>query len=338
MGSTFNQRIRDGRLPLALLILGIGAGTLHWQRACGLLFSLGLIALVLRGALRPCLSLVSKARREVNTTWAGIKHRVDGLRAPTPMPAWLELAWYVLIFLWIILFLLPGLTGSQIGVDSVASGLSWIMMGLGVVEWTLQASRLFRRAWARLAGKMVWAALTALFFCIAGAWARELTFALTHEDPAAFPSFVGFVTVSLVPLVWWAFVCTIGAMWAGLKAMSALLVLLWRLKDTPPNNAPGELIRVFRPASALMVVAWLALPAVAPKIVPGTTIYHGVIFVLRGLDYWPRLICGASRPLPTVKLEDGRYSIMTPEGPSSVSCPIQNASGEADRRPLARNR
>jgi hypothetical protein len=234
----------------------------------------------------------------------------------------------------LVAFFVPLITGSPRLQWAIMQGVVVTVAILGANEWRLRIQHLIERSWTYAVGKFALTALAGVFLSFATSQARQFTYALTNENPSAFPTFVSLVALCMLPLMYFSTVCMLAVLWSLIESLGVGALICLHAVDrkfrgifsgrpdgvlAPANEnssvSPGpDYLRIMRPASMLILVMLLLTntPDVDPK--KHSAVRTFAMIVLTRMDYWPQPVCGQPSVLHAAKLETGRYSVAMPLG------------------------
>lgn len=144
-----------------------------------------------------------------------------------------------------------------------------ILQNLGLTSLVLAAAfdlstrvtKLLKKAWAKLLGKLAFAAATAILVSISAALAKQQVFELTSVNPQNFQELVNILTALGTPILLLGLVCVLLAMYALLELLLCTIWLLITKTTQVPNQYNWrEIFGLMRPISLLILVTLLMTP------------------------------------------------------------------------------
>jgi hypothetical protein len=231
----------------------------------------------------------------------------------------------------ILAFVIPMFSGNARSSMPIMKGLGIVISILGAYEWRLRLQSLWQRSWTLPFGKFLIATLAGVFLSVTTAQARQFTYALTGENPDAFPTFVRLLSFVFMPVLCFSVACLVAMLWAVMEAARTGLNMLahatiaklkswWksllRAKSNGTVDAAShpvermrKAIRIFRPISMLLTIMWLV--GVTPDVDPDKQpiVHTMALAVLTQMDYWPQKVCGRPSKSRAARLDESHYSI-----------------------------
>lgn len=279
--------------------------------------------------------IVTLARQLAHDVMQGRRAQPSPPMPPGQLPVWLELTWFTILAVGILAFVITLLSGNAGSSMPIMEGLGIVVSVLGAYEWRLHLKSLWQRSWALPLGKFLIATLAGVSLSVTTGQARQFTYALTGENPDAFPAFVRLLSFVFMPLLCFTAACVVAMLWAvvvaartGLNMLARATVAklkdwksLLRMRSNGVANAPShsvermrKAIHILRPISMLAASMWLVgfTPDIDPNKYP--RVHAVALAVLTQMDYWPQAVCGHASHDPAARLDDSHYSIALKQG------------------------
>lgn len=312
-----------------LILGGVVMVHLHLPKSGVMVIATGFLLALYRGTVG---HIVTLARQLAHDAMQGRWPQQPLSTTTAQLPMWLELIWFTIFVVGVFAFFIPLFSGNAHASMIMMQGLGIVVSVLGAYEWRLRLQRLWQRSWALPLGKFLIAMLAGVFLCVTTAQARQFTYALTGENPDAFPTFVRLLSFALMPLLCFSVACMVAMLWAVVEAARTGLDMLAHAADTKlkawkglllarsddvvdaPSNTIDRMhkaIRMLRPVSMLLAIVWLM--AVTPDVDPDKhpAVHAVALAVLTHMDYWPQQVCGHTSNDRAARLDDSHYSIAT---------------------------
>jgi hypothetical protein len=173
-----------------------GMALLLWIAARSRVLAMFIIAVIVAFPLKRFATLLRPAARKLLRYYAIAKREATRLE-PTPF---VEFA-YMFSGLLVALGVSLHVSASSAETDFVLSVAMALLAAVSLFDWGSSAAVLAKRAWAKVAWRLILALSTAAAACIAHSFANDLTIRLVGDDPSHFPEFVGLMTVLVTPVV-----------------------------------------------------------------------------------------------------------------------------------------
>jgi hypothetical protein len=311
-------------------VIGSGAGVLVIALLFGLpqpinvapLALLLLSRLVVWGVPR-VRQLLRQTATDTTATWARLRS-VTATTWPSFMPPpVLQIGWLLAIAL--------GLLGSVLAILWPASSVSsvtvestlWFGVTVGALDVVVTAWALLRWSVGRRIGLTVVTLGAAVSTAMALSLARKAVFALTGEEPGAFPASQTLFAALLAPVAWAFLLAVLALMMSWPFSIAGAI----RLLLAPKGNAVDlldDFLRFLRPV-LLCLIPFMALSALnTTDFTQITPVRNGAQWAIIKLDYWDRTLCNGLRGLSN-RIDDRHVSVVLKDAAGThlrtIHCP-----------------